>query len=65
MLNGLFEKFRPWAEALADLDDPRGEHLLNLDERVRRLEADVERLLRPLPPDAAAAVTPMSAPETE
>jgi hypothetical protein len=65
MLNGLFEKFRPWAEALADLDDPRGEHLLNLDERVRRLEAEVEQLRRPHPADAAAAVTPTSAPERE
>ena len=65
MLQRLIEKFRPWAEAMAGMDDPHGEYLLCLDERVRRLEAKVEQLRRPLPADAAAAVTPTSAPETE
>ena len=65
MLQRLLAKWRLWEEALAGMDDPQGEYLLNLDERVRWLEAEVERLLRPLPPDAAAAVTPTSAPESE
>jgi hypothetical protein len=65
MLQRLIEKFRPWAEAMAGLDDPQGEHLLSLDERVRRLEAKVEQLRRPLPADAAAAAAPTSAPESE
>jgi hypothetical protein len=65
MLQRLFEKMRPWAEAMAGLDDPQGEYLLSLDERVRRLEAKVERLRRPLPADAAVAVTPTSVPESE
>jgi hypothetical protein len=47
------------------MDDPQGEYLLNLDERVRRLEAKMEQLRRPLAADAAAAVTPTSAPESE
>ena len=65
MLQRLLASWRLWEEALAGLDDPQGEYLLNLDERVRRLEAKVEQLHRPLPADAAAAVTPTSDPETE
>ena len=65
MLQRLMAKWRLWEEALAGMDDPRGEYLLNLDERVRRLEAEVEQLRRPLPAVAAAAVMPTSAPESE
>jgi hypothetical protein len=65
MLQRLMAKWRLWEEALAGMDDPQGEYLLSLDERVRRLEAKVEQLRRPLPEDAAAAVTPTSAPESE
>ena len=65
MLQRLLASWRLWEEALAGLDDPQGEYLLNLDERVRRLEAKVEQLRSPLPADAAAAVTPTSDPETE
>jgi len=64
MLQRLMEKWRLWEEALAGMDDPQGEYLLNLDERVRRLEAKVEQLRGP-PPDAAAAVTGTRDPETE
>ena len=65
MLQRLLARWRLWEEALAGLDDPQGEYLLNLDERVRRLEVDVEQLRRPPPADAAATVTPTSAPETK
>jgi hypothetical protein len=41
MLQRLVEKFRPWMEAMAELDDPRGEHLLMLERRIRRLECKV------------------------
>jgi hypothetical protein len=65
MLQRLMAKWRLWEEALAGMDDPQGEYLLNLDERVRRLETKVEHLRRPLPADAAAAVTWTSDPKTE
>lgn len=41
MLHRLIEKFRPWAEAMAEMDDPRGEHLLMLERRISRLEGKV------------------------
>ena len=47
MLRRLAEKFRSWGEALAGLDDPRGDYLLTLEERVRRLEAEVGDSRRP------------------
>jgi hypothetical protein len=56
MLQRLFEKLRPWAEAVAALDDPHGEYLLMLEDRVSRLEARTE---------AGAAMTPTSGAETE
>jgi len=65
MLQRLFAKWRIWGAALAGMDDPQGEYLLNVDERVRRLEAEVEQLRRPLPAAAPAALTPTSDPETE
>jgi hypothetical protein len=64
MLQRLLARWRLWEEAVAGLDDPQGEYLLDLDERVRRLEAKVEQSRRPLPADAAAAVTRMRDPET-
>ena len=65
MLQRLLARWRLWEEALAGLDDPQGEYLLNLDKRVRRLETRVEQSRSPLPADAAAAVTQTSDPETE
>lgn len=59
MLQRLLARWRLWEEALAGMDDPQGEYLLNLEERVSRLEAEMKR--RPLPADAAAAVTPANA----
>ena len=44
MLQRLIEKLRPWEEALASLDDPRGEYLLGLENRIRRLEGEMESL---------------------
>jgi len=44
MLERLFEKVRPWVEAMDGADDPRGEFLLMLETRVSRLEDEVARL---------------------
>ena len=44
MLQRLIEELRPWGEALASLDDPQGEYLLGLENRIRRLEGEVESL---------------------
>lgn len=38
------EKMRLYSEALSGLDDPTGEHLHNLEARVRRLESEIARL---------------------
>lgn len=57
MLQRLLARWRPWAEALAGMDDPQGEYLLSLEERVRRLEDVVVNLRTPLPADAAVEVT--------
>jgi hypothetical protein len=35
---------RLYSEVLSNLDDSRGEHLLNLEARVRRLESEIARL---------------------
>ena len=43
MLQRLFEKLRPWAEGVAALDDPHGEYLLMLEDRVSRLEGELLR----------------------
>jgi hypothetical protein len=65
MLQRLLARWRLWEDAFAGMDDPQGEHLLLLKGRVRRLEAEAERFRQRLPADAAAAVTPTSAPKTE
>ncbi len=44
MLKRWFAKLRRWVEAIEGLDDPHGEHLARLEERIRRLEADVGEL---------------------
>jgi len=65
MLQRLLARWRLWEEALAGMDDPRGDYLLNLEERVCRLEGEVAHLRRPLSADAVAAMTPTSAPQCE
>jgi hypothetical protein len=47
MLQRLLARWRIWKEALAGMDDPEGTYLLALDERVRRLEDEVQRLRKP------------------
>lgn len=64
MLQRLLARWRLWEQALVGIDDPQGEYLLSLEGRIRRLEGDVEHLRRPLSADAAAAVTPTSAPQS-
>jgi hypothetical protein len=65
MLQRLFEKLRPWAEAVAALDDPHGEYFLMLEDRVSRLEGEVGRLRGSVKTEAGAAMTPTSGAETE
>ena len=38
------EKMRLFSEALPGLDDPRGEHLRDLEVRIRDLESEIARL---------------------
>jgi hypothetical protein len=54
MMERLSAKLRLWGDALAGMDDPLGEYLLNLEERVRRLECELEQLPK-LPTSNAAA----------
>jgi hypothetical protein len=63
MLKQLMARGRLWVEALAGMDDPEGEYLIELDRRVRKLTAEVEQLRSSLPADATPAVTPTSAPK--
>jgi hypothetical protein len=65
MLQRLMARWRLWEQALEGMDDPRGDYLLNLEKRVCRLEGEVEHLRRPLSANAAAAMTPTSAPQCE
>ena len=43
-MKSFLQKMRLYSEALADLDDPRGEHLLNLEARVRGLESEISHV---------------------
>lgn len=58
MLQQLLARWRIWEQALAGMDDPQGEYLDSLEERIRRLEGEVGQLRMTLSADAAAAVTP-------
>lgn len=51
MQQRFWEKMRPWMDALAALDDPVGDYLISLEERVRRLEGEVESLRKGLSTD--------------
>lgn len=55
MMQRLSAKLRAWGEALAGIDDPLGEYLLSLDERVRRLERDIQQLSKRPSVNATAA----------
>ncbi len=44
MLQRWLVRWRIWKEALAEMDDLEGKYLLALDERVRRLEDEVQQL---------------------
>ena len=43
MFNRFWQSLNYWAEALA-MDDPRGDYTFGLEERVAKLERDVEGL---------------------
>jgi len=60
MLERLFEKVRPWVEAMDGADDPRGEFLVMLETRVSRLEDEVSRLRSSDRSDASSAPNPTS-----
>ena len=64
MLQRLLVRWRIWEQALAGMDDPRGEYLFSLEERMHRLEGEVEHLRTPLSA-AVAVVTPTNPPQTE
>ena len=65
MLQRLLVRWRIWEQALAGMDDPRGEYLFSLEERMHRLEGEVEHLRTPLSTGAVAVVTPTTPPQTE
>ncbi len=44
----LLEKMRLYTEELSGIDDMRGEKLLHLEARVRRLESEIARLNGPV-----------------
>lgn len=46
MLQRLLARWCDWGEALAGIDDAMGEHLLGLDERIRRLEDQTAQMHR-------------------
>jgi uncharacterized protein Yka (UPF0111/DUF47 family) len=60
MLQRLIEMFHPWAIAMAGLDDPIGDYLSMLEERVRRLEREADHLRSKI-----AADTPTRAPGSD
>lgn len=43
-MNWFLGKMRLYSEALSGVDDPRDEHLRNLEARMRRLESEIARL---------------------
>jgi hypothetical protein len=51
MLQRLIEKLHPWGEAIAALDDPLGDQLSRLEDRVSRLEGEMQALRKPRPSD--------------
>lgn len=57
MKQRLSARLRLWGAALAGIDDPLGEYLLNLEDRVRRLEGEVEQLRKPASANAVTAAT--------
>jgi hypothetical protein len=60
MMQRLSAKLRLWGDALAGMDDPLGEYLLSLEERLRQLEGEVEQLRRTPSANAATAETSSS-----
>jgi TolA-binding protein len=52
----LLEKWRLFSDAVAGIDDPHGEHLQGLEDRIRRLEGEVESLHKRLSTDTPAPV---------
>lgn len=60
MMQHLSAKLRLWGDALAGADDPLGEHLVNLEKRVGRLEGEVGQLCKPPSANAATAETKSS-----
>ena len=67
MWKRLLEKWRLAAEAIDGMDDPQGEFLLALEQRVRRLEGEVDDLRKrfvmdPSPTVQVARVTATRSP---
>ncbi|MHA7773917.1 hypothetical protein [Roseibium sp. M-1] len=53
MLRRLLAELRLWEEAIAGLDDPIGDYLLELENRVARLERDLIEVRKLLPEQGA------------
>ena len=64
MLQLLQAKWRLVAEAIDGMDDPQGDYLLALENRVHRLEGELERLRKHLLMDALAPIQPADAATT-
>ena len=57
MLRRLLAELRLWEEAIAGLDDPFGDYLLELEKRVARLETDLAEVRKLLPDQSAVGGT--------
>lgn len=58
MMRQMSAKLRDWGEALAGVDDPLGDYLINLDGRVRRLEGELTQLRETASASATATGSP-------
>lgn len=57
MTQRLSAKLRLWSDGFAGMDDPQGEYLLSLVERLCRLESEMEQLRRTPSVNSAPAET--------
>lgn len=57
LMQRLSAKLHLWGEAMAGVDDPLGDYLARLEERVRHLEDEVQKLSKPPSANAAASGT--------
>lgn len=63
MLERLLDKLRHWDKALAGIDDPQGEYLLRLEDRVLRVEQEVDSFRKRLSVETVAKIQSAEADE--